>query len=317
MKISQYSLFLFAILGTSGVVHAKKSINLALPPAPDERATSSREDDKKDSLPPAPVETDEAEDSADDDVVEEIAPTDEEVERTVRRNVASDEDDDFSPEVVAISGKAPYYIDAGSAMVPIRPIADFLGLEIKYHGGVVSISGALPSLRQDKKGNAEEMATHPIFVNLREGSAVAQVIEGVHNRTFDLDSAPETRLGVMFVPLRFVASAFDAEVNYNAESSLITVQSGNRIGYLRQPDQCGSAAAKTVNLTVLNRVGKPLSLQLEGPCHFRIELGRLQKVTVKLPPGLYTYTAASKDAHARRGKHWLRKGAEINWTFGG
>lgn len=314
MKISRYSLFLFALLSTSGAVHAKKSLDLALPPAPDEHPSSSSKDADKNTLPPAPVEEDEEE--FDDTEVEEITSTEADPQQVISRNTFDDEED-FSPEVVAISGKAPYYVDAGAAMVPIRPIADFLGLDIKYHGGVVSISGALPSLRQDKSGDPEEMADHPIFVNLREGSLVAQIIEGVHNRTFDLDSAPETRLGVMFVPLRFIASAFDAEVNYNAESSLITVQIGNRIGYLRQPDQCGSAAAKTVNLTVLNRVGKPLSLQLEGPCQFRIELGRLQKVTVKLPPGLYTYTAASKGTHPRRGKHWLRKGGEINWTFRG
>jgi|GEM_PF-2355458 len=230
-------------------------------------------------------------------------------------------------QVVAISGKVPYYVDNGTAMVPIRPICEFLGLETTYRSGIVSITGILQSssktLAADESDDSDEEKAgkapqgNPIFVNFRVGNKVAQIIEGVHNRTFNLDAVPEMRLGVTFVPLRFVASAFDSKVTYNAKNALITVQKGNRIGYLRQPDQCSANVKKTVKLTVANRVGRAFTLQLKGPCSFRIELGRLQKVTVKLPAGLYEYTAVSRGVYPKRGKRWLRSGAQVNWTFGG
>jgi hypothetical protein len=223
-----------------------------------------------------------------------------------------------------ISGKTPYYVDKGVTMIPIRPICDFFGLEITYRSGLISISGTLPppaapiadEPSEDDKPETAPPAL-PIFVNFRDGSRVAQIIEGVHNRTSTLDLAPETRLGVTFVPLRFLSVAFNAKVAFNAGTGLITVQSGNRLGYLRQPTQCDENVAKTVNLTVANRVGRAFTLQLKGPCNFRIELGRYQKVAVKLPAGLYEYTAVSKGVYPRHGKRWLRKGATVNWTFGG
>lgn len=228
-----------------------------------------------------------------------------------------------------ISGKTPYYVDKGVTMIPIRPICEFFGLDVSYRSGLISISGKLPApiVPNDQPEESEEeqmnsgenssQSNPPIFINFRDGSRVAQIIEGVHNRTSTLDLAPETRLGVTFVPLRFISVAFNAKVDYNAGTGLITVQSGNRLGYLRQPDQCGANVAKTVKLTVANRVGRAFTLQLKGPCNFRIELGRLQKVVVSLPAGLYEYTAVSKGAYPRHGKRWLRKGATVNWSFGG
>lgn len=226
-----------------------------------------------------------------------------------------------------IAGKVPYYVDKGVTMIPIRPICDFLDLGVKYRSGVVSISGILShsltktATADDSKKQQQETEQaiedlDPIFVNLRDGSRMAQVIEGVHNRTIKLELAPETRLGVTFVPLRFIASVFDARVSYNAESELITVQRGNHLGYLRQPDQCDTKGKKTTELTVINRVGRGFTLQLEGPCDFRIELGRLQKVAVELPSGLYEYTAVSQGSYPRRGKRWLRSKAKVKWTFG-
>lgn len=231
-----------------------------------------------------------------------------------------------------IAGKTPYYVDKGVAMIPIRPICDFLGLEISYRSGLISISGTLPapivpledqspeSADNQNQSDANTNTAHsnpPIFVNFRDGSRIAQIIQGTHNRTSTLDLAPETRLGVTFVPLRFLSVAFNAKVAFNAGTGLITVQSGDRLGYLRQPDQCSENVKKTVQLTVANRVGRAFTLQLKGPCNFRIELGRLQKVVAKLPAGLYEYTAVSKGAYPRHGKRWLRKGATVNWTFGG
>jgi hypothetical protein len=229
-----------------------------------------------------------------------------------------------------IAGKTPYYVDKGVTMIPIRPICDFLGLEISYRSGLISISGTLPapivplgdesqksSDNQSDKDTNMEQSNPPIFVNFRDGSRVAQIIQGIHNRTSTLELAPEMRLGVTFVPLRFLSVAFNAKVAFNSGTGLITVQSGDRLGYLRQPDQCGKNVKKTVQLTVANRVGRAFTLQLKGPCHFRIELGRLQKVVAKLPAGLYEYTAVSKGAYPRHGKRWLRKGATVNWTFGG
>jgi hypothetical protein len=229
-----------------------------------------------------------------------------------------------------IAGKTPYYVDKGVTMIPIRPICDFLGLDISYRSGLISISGTLPApvaplADQPQKSDEDSsktdensvLSSSPIFVNFRDGSRVAQIIAGTHNRTSTLDLAPETRLGVTFVPLRFLSVAFNAKVAFNAGTGLITVQSGDRLGYLRQPDQCGENVKKTVQLTVANRVGRAFTLQLKGPCNFRIELGRLQKVVVKLPAGLYEYTAVSKGVYPRHGKRWLRKGATVNWTFGG
>lgn len=223
----------------------------------------------------------------------------------------------------AIAGKTPYYVDKSVTMIPIRPICDFLGLQTEYKSGVISISGTLPQQTADDAGNSDAKTenagpvTNPIFVNFRDRSRIAQIIQGTQNRTITLPLAPETRLGVTFVPLRFVADAFGAKVSYNAKKSIITVQNGDEIGYLRQPDQCGANVKKTVRLTVVNRVGRAFTLQLKGPCNFRIELGRFQKVLFKLPAGLYQYTAMSEGAYPRHGKRWLRSNAQVNWTFGG
>ncbi|MEO6907539.1 MAG: copper amine oxidase N-terminal domain-containing protein [Abditibacteriaceae bacterium] len=229
-----------------------------------------------------------------------------------------------------IAGKTPYYVDKGVTMIPIRPICDFLGLSITYRAGLISIYGTLPmpvaaQKDQPQKTDGNSSGTDAnsaqtnttIFVNFRDGSRVAQIIEGAHNRTSTLELAPETRLGVTFVPLRFLSVAFNAKVSYNAGTGLITVQSGDRLGYLRQPNQCNKNVKKTVSLTVANRVGRAFTLQLKGSCNFRIELGRYQKVVAKLPAGLYQYTAVSKGTYPRHGKRWLRKGATVNWTFGG
>jgi hypothetical protein len=263
-------------------------------------------------LPPAPADspskpaTKNADDAAEKD------------KATVKTNLQS-------LKLEPISGKTPYYVDKGVTMIPIRPICDFFGLDITYRSGLISISGTLPPpvapIADPQKPEDDNSDTAPsvlpIFVNFRDGSRVAQIIEGTHNRTSTLELAPETRLGVTFVPLRFLSVAFNAKVAFNAGTGLITVQSGNRLGYLRQPTQCDENVKKTVNLTVANRVGRAFTLQLKGPCNFRIELGRYQKVVVKLPAGLYEYTAVSKGVYPRHGKRWLRKGATVNWTFGG
>jgi len=264
-------------------------------------------------LPPAPVgsESKPANTNADDAAEKDKA--------TVKTNLQH-------LKLEPISGKTPYYVDKGVTMIPIRPICDFFGLDITYRSGLISISGTLPppvapiadQPQQSENDNSDTAQGNlPIFVNFRDGSRVAQIIEGTHNRTSTLQLAPETRLGVTFVPLRFLSVAFNAKVAFNAGTGLITVQSGNRLGYLRQPTQCDENVKKTVNLTVANRVGRAFTLQLKGPCNFRIELGRYQKVAVKLPAGLYEYTAVSKGVYPRHGKRWLRKGATVNWTFGG
>jgi len=263
-------------------------------------------------LPPAPSEN-------------EVKPVVKNAEDEGKRDAAEVKKNLQHLKLNPIAGKTPYYVDKGVTMIPIRPICDFLGLDITYRSGLLSISGTLPAPiapSADESQTADDIQTEdgkspPIFVNFRDGSRVAQIIEGTHNRTTTLDLAPETRLGVTFVPLRFVSVAFNAKVAYNAGTGLITVQSGDRLGYLRQPDQCGENVKKTVQLTVANRVGRAFTLQLKGPCNFRIDLGRLQKVVAKLPAGLYEYTAVSKGTYPRHGKRWLRKGATVNWTFGG
>lgn len=296
-RLSFYLPALVVLLGwLSSGAHAQNEKPLPLPPAP-------RSGNDSVSAPPANTD----------------APKNDE---------AAPANDASTPHVQlhAIAGKTPYYVDKGVTMIPIRPICDFLGLQTEYKSGVISISGTLlpqtadaaehaGNSGDDKTENAVP-ATNPIFVNFRDRSRIAQVIQGIKNRTITLPLAPETRLGVTFVPLRFVADAFGAKVSYNAKRSIITVQNGDQIGYLRQPDQCGANVKKTVRLTVVNRVGRAFTLQLKGPCNFRIELGRFQKVLFKLPAGLYQYTAVSEGAYPRQGKRWLRSNAQVNWTFG-
>lgn len=274
-------------------------------------------------LPPAPKS---GNNSTDTSPANTEVPKKDTVENNVPENKDAASANDASTQHLqlrAIAGKTPYYVDKSVTMIPIRPICDFLGLETEYKSGVISISGALPQQTADGAGNAEDKtenaapAANPIFVNFRDRSRIAQIIQGTKNRTITLPLAPETRLGVTFVPLRFVADAFGAKVSYNAKKSIITVQNGDQIGYLRQPDQCGANVKKTVQLTVVNRVGRAFTLQLKGPCNFRIELGRFQKVLFKLPAGLYQYTAMSEGAYPRQGKRWLRSNAQVNWTFGG
>jgi len=304
LRLSYFIIPCLFVAWASEHAMAQDETPLPLPPAPSQS-----------EVKPVVKNADDAGKSADDASLKDVA--------EVKKNLQN-------LKLNPIAGKTPYYVDKGVTMIPIRPICDFLGLDINYRSGLISISGTLPEpvvslADQSKKSDdnqvdSDEKSTGsnpPIFVNFRDGSRVVQIISGIHNRTSTLDLAPETRLGVTFVPLRFVSVAFNAKVAYNAGTGLITVQSGDRLGYLRQPDQCSENVPKTVKLTVTNRVGRAFTLQLKGPCNFRVELGRLQKVVVKLPAGLYEYTAVSKGAYPRHGKRWLRKGATVNWTFGG
>ncbi len=78
----------------------------------------------------------------------------------------------------------------GRTMVPLRPIIDWLGAELKYDEGHIQVFRS-------------ETAAAP-SVELWLGSTHAKVGEA----PYELDVAPQTIYGRCFVPLRFVAEAF-------------------------------------------------------------------------------------------------------------
>jgi hypothetical protein len=68
--------------------------------------------------------------------------------------------------VVAIKSPAPYYIDRGTTMVPVRPLCDFLGIKLTSSDGVLTFMQ-----------ESDEDASRFKVVSLRAGGKSAQVTQ--------------------------------------------------------------------------------------------------------------------------------------------
>ncbi len=200
---------------------------------------------------------------------------------------------------------APPYIDRDVGMAPLRPVCSFLGASLQYHDGIITITKAF---------EANPPGTRTI--TLRSGGRVAQFQDGNGSRTVNLPRRVEERLGIIYLPLRFLVEALGAELKPSAESELGQIEIGNRIGILVAPFQANYNGANAVRVTIVNNVGGALSLRLAGPQKLAFELGHGARVTRSMRPGVYYYLAACSGMKTVSGARRLRSGQKTTWAWG-
>jgi hypothetical protein len=205
--------------------------------------------------------------------------------------------------VVAIRSPTPSYIDRGVTMVPLRPIADFLNIAINVHGSVISL------LQHDPEGK-------PTMATLRLNGRAVQIADHGKLSSSLLRLPAESRLGNTFVPLRFMADVFHAKASFRVPDNAVVLRTANKIGVLTPqlpPEFKGRTASI---LTLVNHIGKPMSLRLNGPQKIALELGRGQKITRRVAPGVYYYKAVCAGMRPRSGARRLGAGHRVNWIWG-
>ncbi len=104
---------------------------------------------------------------------------------------------------------------AGKSLVPLRSIFQWLGAEVKFDGATQTITAT--------KGNR--------VVMLRVGSTSATV-DGM---PVQLEVPATSQRGTTYVPLRFVAEAFDVIVKWDGANRRIYLIDGDRGGMIRVP----------------------------------------------------------------------------------
>ncbi|MEW6424870.1 MAG: stalk domain-containing protein [Bacillota bacterium] len=102
-----------------------------------------------------------------------------------------------------IKPDAPPFIENGRTLVPVRAVAEALGLDVKYANGTVTIT------------NPANGKTVALFIGRKEALA--------GNRTVTLEAAAKIKGARAFVPLRFVTEALGASVDYLGDGQIVTV----------------------------------------------------------------------------------------------
>jgi len=102
-----------------------------------------------------------------------------------------------------VSLDSPGFVLDGRTMVPLRFIVEYLGAELEYEPDTRQITAILGRR----------------VVRLWVGRSEAQV----NGFVTELDSPPLIRSGRVMVPIRFIAEAFDAEVDYDPAARRVSV----------------------------------------------------------------------------------------------
>jgi hypothetical protein len=113
---------------------------------------------------------------------------------------------------VKVALDAPAFIDAksGRTFVPIRMISEAFGAQVTWNAALQKVWLQL-----------EATAQHPaVLVVLHIGDRTAQV----NGKAVTLEATPRIIGGRTFVPVRFVAEAFGADVAWNATTRTATIQ---------------------------------------------------------------------------------------------
>lgn len=113
---------------------------------------------------------------------------------------------------VKVALDAPAFIDAksGRTFVPVRMISEAFGAQVTWN-----------EVQQKVWLDLDATAQHPaVLVVLRIGDRTAQV----NGKAVTLEAAPRIISSRTFVPLRFIAEAFGAEVTWNASTRTATIQ---------------------------------------------------------------------------------------------
>jgi len=103
----------------------------------------------------------------------------------------------------------------GNTMVPLRSIFEWLGAEVKWIPQALSIYAS----------RGDDII---VLMRLDESEAT------VNGQKVPLAQPPVQRDGVTYVPLRFCAETFGAQVGFDAATGAITITDGDRVGLIPQ-----------------------------------------------------------------------------------
>lgn len=208
------------------------------------------------------------------------------------------------PTIVAIPSPVPSYMDRGTTMVPLKPVLDFLGIQSDPVMNGVSLT------------QVEIATAKTLVVTIHFGETQAKVNDGSSSRMIPLSRPAEARLSNGFVPLRFFADVFGVSTSFRVPDNAIVLRTPEKIGILTPANPAEYTGRNAATVTITNRIGKALSLQLNGPQRICIELGHGQSLTRKMPPGVYTYTAGVSGLKPRYGTRRFHAAKRASWSWG-
>lgn len=196
------------------------------------------------------------------------------------------------------------YVDQGTSMVPARQVCDFLQAKLTFNDGLLSIV----------KTFSEPALTRTIA--MRMGGKSAQIWDGGVSRFVNLPHACEARLGTVFVPAKFLVEMLGGEIVTDKQFVPQSINEGNRQGVFSSNYDAPYNGADAARVTIVNRVGRALSLRLTGPQKRRIEIGRNGKISLQLKPGMYYYQAGSAGLQTINSSRRLLAGRQTTWAWG-
>ena len=103
------------------------------------------------------------------------------------------------------------FIKDGRTLVPLRPIAEAMGLEVNWY----------PSLNQAYFGNGDEI----VKFTLNSKNYEYQNLKGV-NETIAMDTAAISVDGRIYAPARYLAEGFGYNVGWDGNTSTVTISKG-------------------------------------------------------------------------------------------
>jgi hypothetical protein len=206
-----------------------------------------------------------------------------------------------SPPPVSLN--AAGYADNGVAMAPLRPVCDFLKAQVSFHDGLITIVKTFgePNLART--------------ITLRLGGKSAQIWDGA-SRVVTLSRPAESRLGTIFLPAKFLVEILGGELEVDKTGVPKTVREGERLAIFASSDAASYKGGDAGRVTLINRVGKALSLRLNGPQKLRVEIAHGDKIYLQVKPGLYYYQAGCAGMQTINGARRLLAGRKTSWAWG-
>ena len=140
---------------------------------------------------------------------------------------------------VVFTDAKPFVDENGRTLVPLRPIANALGMEVAWDAqNQVAAFTEYYSMDAfgEIVGEAEEMIDIEILsltVNFRIGSEVLSAsgavvmddgTEVVVEESMEMDTAPVVKDGRTYAPLRYLAESFGYDVGWDGMTSTVTIE---------------------------------------------------------------------------------------------
>ncbi|MFF2017048.1 TraB/GumN family protein [Paenibacillus sp. NPDC058177] len=150
-------------------------------------------------------------------------------------------------EQIQFSNSAPI-IEKGVTLVPLRPLLEKLGVQVKWDQATRTVSGS-------KEG---------LSFSLKIGSTNATV----NGKTVKLDAAPKQIKNVTYVPLRFAAETTGYQVAWNQSLRQVSLTSGKQSesskGFLWKVENKGNTVYMLGTIHTVDKTIYPLRPEIEN-----------------------------------------------------